>query len=957
MSGIARLWSIRFVCVFVVLCAVVPFTAAADTTGSVTCRIEVGEYRVTEADGSVELNLEGFGVVGTAGGPRLPGKIFAIAVPPGAMVTGVSVDGKATLLPGTFRIEPVGLPRMIGEEKADVYQRQLAEWTATRDGIYSNDQGWPARPVEFVRRAGLRKYNLADVRVAPFRYHPLSGTLYHYPKLEVTVEYTLATGAGRMAVADHIPQMELTAKSVILNYDQAQAWYPETTAPGSTKDFVLITTEALSSSVTALMNHEAAKGRTPEVVTVEWIYANYSGYDNAEKVRAFLRDKYPSSQWGIRDVLLVGHHDQVPMRLAWQDLGYGKPRTDFYYAELSEADADSWDSDGDHLYGEDSDDVDLYNEVNVGRIPWSLPAHVSSICEKSVAFELNSDPAFKKNILLLGSFLWECTDTAELMEAKFDQPWMAEWSSIRMYEQNSTVFSTFPCDYELTHANVMDVWANGTFCFVNYAGHGTPWSSHIMGHGTEAFIEANDCSQLNDNYPAIVWAVACSNSDPHEANIGREMMRNGAVGFVGATNVAPGCGEWNDPYDGRCQSCDYWFTTKVTSGEMTQGEAHQYSLRQNYVNGLWYDDEYEIFEWTLWGNPDLGLGDSSAPAGNLVTGAGPAADNTTEVRVWNSANVAAGPTATFTAYGVDKFGTNVAVGDIDGDGVAEIVTGPGPGAVFGPNVRGFELNSTPVPGVSFLAYGTLKWGVNVACGDIDGDGIDEIVTGPGPGAEFGPHVRGWNYDGGTVTPMTGVSFFAYGTHKWGVNVSCGDIDYDGADEIITGAAPGPSYGAHIRSWDMDGTTSPASGVSFFAFGTQRRGVNVSCGDIDGDGRAEIIAGAGPGALMGPHIRAFGVEGTDTTAIPGVSFFAYGELGYGVRVGCGDLDGDGICEIISGEGPDPSAGSCIRGWNFDGGTLTQMPGIDFDAFDAGVTHGANVAVVAPEKSIRQSSIPQ
>ncbi len=946
MSRTAHVWSIRLACLFAVLCLVAPATVTAATAGSVTCRIETGEYRFSESGGGAELNLEGFGVVGTPGGPRLPGKIFAIALPPGADVTGVSYQGKAIALPGTFAIEPAGLPRVIGEEDPQIRKQQLARWTATRDSIYSSNQGWPASPVEFVRRAGLRKYNLADVRISPFRYHPLSGKLYHYPVLEVTVEYTLDESAGRMAIEDSVPQMEQTAKSVILNYHQAQAWYPETAAPGTTRDFVLITTEALSSSVTALVNHEASKGRTPEVVTVEWIYANYSGYDGAEQIRNFLRDKYPSSQWGIRDVLLVGHHDEVPMRQAWQDIGYGKPRTDFYYAELSEADADGWDSDGDHRYGENSDNVDLYNEVNVGRIPWSDAATVSSICAKSAAFEQNNDPAFKKNILLLGSFFWADTDTAELMEAKWDQPWMSDWTSVRMYEQNSTVYSTFPCDHEITHANVMDAWANGSFCFVNWAGHGSHRSSHIMGYGAPAFIDSSDCSQLNDDYPAIIWADACSNSDTDEANIGRQMLKSGAVGFVGATKVAYGCGGWNDPYDGSTQSCDYWFTTKVTSTEMTQGEAHQYSLRQNYVNGLWYDDKFEIYEWTLWGNPDLGLGETSAPAGNLVTGAGPGENNPTEVRVYDSANVAAGPTAAFTAYGVDKFGTNVALGDIDGDGMDEIVTGPGPGAVFGPHVRAFELDGTPIQAVSFQAYGTLKYGVNVACGDIDGDGVDEIVTGAGPGAVFGPHVRGWNYDGTTVTAMSGVSFFAYGTPQWGVNVACADIDADGTDEIITGAGPGPIYGAHIRSWDVDGTTSPASGASFFAFGTQLWGVNVSGGDIDGDGRAEIIAGAGPGPVMGTHIRAFGVQGGEAIAVPEVSFFAYGEAGFGARVGCGDLDGDGICEIISGEGPDPNAGSCIRGWNFDGGSLTQMPAIDFDAFDAGVTHGANATAARP-----------
>ncbi len=318
MSRSARLWSIRLICAAATLCIMMP--ATAETTGSVTCRIEAGEYRLTEAGQGVELNLEGFGVVGTHGGPRLPGRIFAIALPPGAEVSGVSFRGKAEAIPGTFRIAPAEPHRLIGEENPEFRKQQLAEWTATRDGIYSSDQGWPASPVEFIRRAGLRKYNLADVRVAPFRYHPLSGQLYHYPVLEVMVNYTLGDDSSRMAISDSVPQMERTARDVILNYEQAQAWYPETTAPGTMKDFVLITTEALSPYVTALVSHEASKGRTPEVVTVEWIYANYSGYDDAEKVRNFLRDKYPSSQWGIRDVLLVGHHDQVPMRLAWQEV-------------------------------------------------------------------------------------------------------------------------------------------------------------------------------------------------------------------------------------------------------------------------------------------------------------------------------------------------------------------------------------------------------------------------------------------------------------------------------------------------------------------------------------------------------------------------------------------------------------------------------------------------------------
>jgi len=87
------------------------------------------------------------------------------------------------------------------------------------------------------------------------------------------------------------------------------------------------------------------------------------------------------------------------------------------------------------------------------------------------------------------------------------------------------------------------------------------------------------------------------------------MLKQGGVGFLGATKVAYGCPGWNDPYDGSSQSLDYFFTTCCTSGEYTQGEALQWSLREMYVNYLWGDVEYEMLEWgSIWGNPDLTMG-------------------------------------------------------------------------------------------------------------------------------------------------------------------------------------------------------------------------------------------------------------------------------------------------------------------------------------------------------------
>ncbi len=575
--------------------------------GEITISIEIGNYEIENIGEGVDIKVDNFGHYLVAGKPNLPAKIFSIAIPPGSeFVDFKFYTGEGIVLEDSYNVLPCELPQVIGKEDPLVREKEEKIYQDNYESVYNIDETYPSSNVEFVRTGGYRRYNLVDARVIPFSYKPISGELTYFPEFTITVSYTYPEGfSPEKIMNDNNIETEQWAEHFVYNHNEAKDWYPIVISGRQTNDYIIITLNSLTSSVEALVDWEESKGKSVYVATTDWIDSSYNGYDLAEKMRNFLLEKYPTDEWGILDVCLIGAYDDVPMRLCAQNAGYGQPETDYYYAELSLPDSQSWDANGNHQYGEDSDPIDFHAEVNVGRIPWSDPDIVEDICQKSIAYEQTDDPDFKKNILLIGTFFWPDTDNAVLMEYKTDpeiHPWMEDWTTLKMYEEAQ---SSYECDYDVSYAKVEEVWSEGSFAFVDWAGHGSPTACYEY-YPSQAFVNTDTCDSLNDDYPAIVFADACSNSDTDHNNIGQMMMKQGAVGFLGSTKVAYGMHGWDDPYDGSSQSLDYWFTTCCTSGDYTQGQAHQYALQEMYNNGLWYYERLETFEWgALWGNPDL----------------------------------------------------------------------------------------------------------------------------------------------------------------------------------------------------------------------------------------------------------------------------------------------------------------------------------------------------------------
>ena len=237
-----------------------------------------------------------------------------------------------------------------------------------------------------------------------------------------------------------------------------------------------------------------------------------------------------------------------------------------------------------------------------------------------------------------------------------------------------------------------------------------------------------------------------------------------------------------------------------------------------------------------------------------------------------------------------KNGARVAICDVNADGMDEIITAQGKGGW--PLVKIFSGEGTIINNGFLVLDGKFTGGVNLSCGDIDGDKISDIVVAASAGG--GPHVLVYDASGNIKT-----NFMAYDRNfRGGIRVATVDADGDGRDEIITG----PELGApHIQIFQIRRGSITRISPGFYAFSTgYRGGVSVAGVDINGDGSKEIVVGVGANAT--PLVRIYSIKEQLQK-----EFYVYPTtfLG-GVNVAGGDVDADGMEELIvtprSGGGP-------------------------------------------------------
>lgn len=294
--------------------------------------------------------------------------------------------------------------------------------------------------------------------------------------------------------------------------------------------YVLIADETFVTALADFVDWKTDIGFNVTIETVQDIYLGYPGDDHAEKVRNFINATYLNN--GTEYYLMVGDCDIVPTREVWDPyvtggLDNGTEPTDLYFECL---DGD-WDANDNGLYGELDDNVDLFPEVMVGRLPVQTPAQAQQVCTSIIRFESSPVPGdWMDDFLLIAPDCFNSGDGANMVEEEINQKFL--------YDSFFDVERLYPTDGSLSHQATIDA-INAGVSLVDFFDHG----GYDQWVGSLTYSEVLDLN--NGNMSFLAFAMACETAafdvESVEPTISEAFFRatnGGAIAYIGATRIA-----------------------------------------------------------------------------------------------------------------------------------------------------------------------------------------------------------------------------------------------------------------------------------------------------------------------------------------------------------------------------------------------------------------------------------
>jgi len=331
----------------------------------------------------------------------LPAVYLNYIIPPNAKAESLIVSQfQFVQIPGEYYIYPAQPPTVIGE---------TVPWVPPDTLVYNSDNSFPGKFIKIVGEGIMDGARIVTVEVCPLQYRPKTKRLFlvksigfefvfgsnNHPELRAKIR-----GRYEQAVYDAV------LRSVVENDNEILAYYQKPTiveeneigasgaAPFPVGPSIIIAPQEFHSAFQPYADWLTDQGIKTYLITPQTIYSYFSGVDNAEKMRNYIKYCYENAGGTYfifgGDDYSTGGISFLPVRYCYSD--YSDPPVDsnfhvpcdLYFSDLT----GNWNADGDDEWGElNGDEADRYPEVYVGRLTPYCIQEVNNWITKTIGYE------------------------------------------------------------------------------------------------------------------------------------------------------------------------------------------------------------------------------------------------------------------------------------------------------------------------------------------------------------------------------------------------------------------------------------------------------------------------------------------------------------------------------------------------------------------------------------------
>ncbi|RKX69858.1 hypothetical protein DRP53_06925 [candidate division WOR-3 bacterium] len=543
---------------------------------------------LTPMHGYTLIEMKGADILASEGKPILPYFIEHIVIPPTAEVTGVEVVAEGVeYLPEKITAYPAQKPRPFS-------YRGEPPFTPPDPKIYYSSEPYPGITHKYYPTGSKHGWRICAVDLFPIQYLPDQNRLKFISRMKVTIHYREGVHQVSTITQRQYDVFHRAVKNLVANPEDVEQFRPNLRADGiNDVNYAIITSSQYVDKWGSLVEWKTKKGWMAKTFSTTWIYSNYNGRDNQEKIRYFLRDYYQNK--GLIWAVLGGDWNIVPERDIYSS--YYQPyyiACDWYYCDLDS----NWNRNGNTRYGEIGDVIppDCYFEVYCARAPIDNTTDINRVMDKILTFEKNPNPSTIQRTVL---------------------PSVMLFSGYHGRIVNNAIASLFPAGW--THYKLEDQAAPATRNsinsnnpeFVHIAAHGDRNGTYFQ-YGARVFTES-DIPYLSNTLPFICNSIACYSGEfdnSYDDCFAEELIvgANSPKGAV-CTIFNSRYGFGTPPSMGPSEQMDTLFYHAICKLEtLWFGVAHAIS-KEHFRNPIWSQGlwHYCGTELNPFGDPELNM--------------------------------------------------------------------------------------------------------------------------------------------------------------------------------------------------------------------------------------------------------------------------------------------------------------------------------------------------------------